>query len=434
MPQWTLGKRIAFGLLLVLAQALSVGIYALSMAVQSAHQLQRVSSEYVPEMRLASQLERDLFSARINFIYFVTIKKEGSLEKGWPFLQDAAKCLPKLQVLVATSGEFGELRPEVAHLRRDFDSYQPALRQIIQMVERGENHGPQFKTALTEWARLGTAMVTSAGRLSKRGLQLTDRSAQQASSQNAILILAGACLAGLIIGIGITIFVTREIKRTLHDLLCELGRAAGRIAEAARQVTGIAQPLKEGASQQAASLEETSASVKQIHSMATKNADHSKAAAANIAASTESVKEANRNLGHLLRAMGEMHAASGKISSILKIIDGIAFQTNILALNAAVEAARAGEAGLGFAVVADEVRTLAQRCAQAARDTGDLIEDSLEKSRAGQRSLDEVAIAIQSMTERAAQVKNLANEVTMDSDEQQRGIALVAHAIVKSSV
>src|SRR6202050_4338942 len=106
------------------------------------------------------------------------------------------------------------------------------------------------------------------------------------------------------------------------------------------------------------------------------------------------LKVAKETLGHMVGSMDEINASSKKISKIIRVIDEIAFQTNILALNAAVEAARAGEAGMGFAVVADEVRNLAQRCAQAARDTSGLIEESIAKSRDGKVRLDEVAAAM----------------------------------------
>src|SRR6202043_2843321 len=112
-----------------------------------------------------------------------------------------------------------------------------------------------------------------------------------------------------------------------------------------------------------------------------------------------------------LSSMTDITASSNKISKIIKVIDEIAFQTNILALNAAVEAARAGEAGMGFAMVADEVRNLAQRSAQAARDTALLIEESIAKSNEGRTKLDHVAQSILSITGSATEVKNLVNEV-----------------------
>ena len=113
------------------------------------------------------------------------------------------------------------------------------------------------------------------------------------------------------------------------------------------------------------------------------------------------------------------------------MIDEIAFQTNILALNAAVEAARAGEAGLGFAVVADEVRNLAQRCAQAARDTAALIEESIATSSDGNSRLDQMAGAVRSMTQSAVRVKSLVDEVNLGSQEQTRGMEQISRAILQ---
>jgi methyl-accepting chemotaxis protein len=129
--------------------------------------------------------------------------------------------------------------------------------------------------------------------------------------------------------------------------------------------------------------------------------------------------------------MNDINASSDRISKIIKVIDEIAFQTNILALNAAVEAARAGEAGMGFAVVADEVRNLAQRCAQAARDTAGMIEDSIAKSNDGKSKLDLVVTAIDSINESAAKVKHLVDQVSSGSVEQSRAIEQVAGAIVQ---
>jgi methyl-accepting chemotaxis protein/methyl-accepting chemotaxis protein-1 (serine sensor receptor) len=127
--------------------------------------------------------------------------------------------------------------------------------------------------------------------------------------------------------------------------------------------------------------------------------------------------------------MREINASSEKVGKIIKVIDEIAFQTNILALNAAVEAARAGEAGMGFAVVADEVRNLAQRSAQAAKDTAGLIEESIAKSNEGRAKVDQVAAAIRGITETAQKVRTLVDEVKLGSEEQARGIEQIGRAI-----
>src|SRR5450432_1882345 len=166
-------------------------------------------------------------------------------------------------------------------------------------------------------------------------------------------------------------------------------------------------------------------------SMTRKNAENSQQAAQFMDAVSQRVVEANSTLGGMMTSMQEINTSSGKIFKIIKVIDEIAFQTNILALNAAVEAARAGEAGMGFAVVADEVRNLAQRSAQAAKDTASLIEDSILKSTEGSKKLGEVAGSIHGITEGAGKVKTLVDDVEASSKEQAQGIEQISKAVAQ---
>jgi len=178
-------------------------------------------------------------------------------------------------------------------------------------------------------------------------------SSSKSTSTWAWLILAFS-IAG---GGTVAALTIRGIARALGGMMQELSGAAERVSGAASQVASSSQSLAQGSSEQAASLEETSASSERINAMAHKNSENSREIACLVTGSQQKFIETNQSLEKTVMAMEGIHSHSGKISKIIKVIDEIAFQTNILALNAAVEAARAGEAGMGFAVVADEVRS-----------------------------------------------------------------------------
>jgi methyl-accepting chemotaxis protein/methyl-accepting chemotaxis protein-1 (serine sensor receptor) len=252
----------------------------------------------------------------------------------------------------------------------------------------------------------------------------------EANDQNTRSRWIAFVLLAISMGLGaLVIFAVRQISQTLQKVAAEMAEGAHQVASAAGQVASSSQALAQGASEQAASIEETSAATEEIHSMARRNTENSNSAAELVAQSQHQFDQTKESLEQMVAAMNEITTSSGKISKIIKVIDEIAFQTNILALNAAVEAARAGEAGLGFAVVADEVRNLAQRCAQAAKDTADLIEDSVVKSNAGKVKVDEVASAIRVVSEEAGKVKILVDEISVGSQEQARGIEQIGSAI-----
>ncbi len=240
-------------------------------------------------------------------------------------------------------------------------------------------------------------------------------------------------MALLTLGCGVlaAFLIVRGITRQLKELIGRLAAGASQVASAASQVSSTSQTLAQGASEQAASLQETSATSEQISAMAARNSENTRSAAGLALKSQEKFKHTHRSLDEMVKAIGEIGDSSGKISRINKVIDEIAFQTNILALNAAVEAARAGEAGMGFAVVADEVRSLAQRCAQAAKETAALIEDSIQKSTGGKTKVDEVVRAIQEITAESQSVQTLIDEVNQGSAEQARGVQQISKAITQ---
>ena len=254
--------------------------------------------------------------------------------------------------------------------------------------------------------------------------------ASSAKSARGRTLTIGLMMLALVVGAAV-FTVVRKANGSLHIMAGRMSDSAENVSNAASQVSGASQALAQGASQQAASLQETSASTEEVASITRKNADRALQVAGLMQESARNATEVNQTLDRMVDKMKEIDASSNKIARIIKVIDEIAFQTNILALNAAVEAARAGEAGLGFAVVADEVRNLAQRCAQAAKDTAALIEESIETSRDGNQRLDRMAGAVRAMTENSTRVKSLVDEVNTGSQEQARGMEQISRAILQ---
>jgi methyl-accepting chemotaxis protein len=228
---------------------------------------------------------------------------------------------------------------------------------------------------------------------------------------------------------GSIILIINRIDLLLDGNIQELNDGTQRMAITAEQMLSSSRSWARGASEQAISIQETAVSSQEIDSMARKNTDNSRSTAQLLVQSQDKILQTNHHLEGMVTSMDLITDSSGKIARIIRIIDEIAFQTNILALNAAVEAARAGDAGMGFAVVADEVRSLAQRSAQAAQDTAVLIADSIVRSEEGKMKVDEVATAIRAVTEHVTKIKVMVDEASLGSEEQSRGISEIGRSI-----
>ena len=185
------------------------------------------------------------------------------------------------------------------------------------------------------------------------------------------------------------------------------------------------QSLAQGATEQASSIQELTASIIEISEQTKSNAVNANAARERTNLVRENAENGNHKMADMQQSMKKINESSTNISKIIKVIDDIAFQTNILALNAAVEAARAGQHGKGFAVVAEEVRTLAARSADAAKETTFLIEDSIDNVKAGTQIADETAIALTEIVDEINKVTDLMENIAEASSEQATGIAQI---------
>jgi methyl-accepting chemotaxis protein len=309
----------------------------------------------------------------------------------------------------------------------------PNFKQYFEQVAAAAMAG-NAKGALEIYTDHSVKSLDSLEKSAENLVELQRQLMQESSMQGAQTSSRAQWIAWifLLAALGISampLTVALQTTKQLRGVTADLGKGAQQIASASGQIASSSQALAQGASEQAASLEETSSSSQEITSMTQKNAENSQAAATVMAEVDKHVQAGNRTLEEMVISMREITTSSDKISKIIKVIDEIAFQTNILALNAAVEAARAGEAGMGFAVVADEVRNLAQRSAQAAKDTAALIEESIAKSNEGGTKLGRVTEVIRAITASAARVKTLVDEVNLGSQEQSRGIEQISKAL-----
>lgn len=294
-----------------------------------------------------------------------------------------------------------------------------SLNQAARKNER-EEAGPKFPPAIAAAA----TMLSVCDNVAKGLYQ--DSANKYKSSFLPLCILL---LAGVSVGITLGALISMRITRLFRSLVESLTDDANQIASSSDQTSASSQSVSQGTNEQAVSLEATSVSMEEMSSMVKQNADNAKESAQLFILCTNSAEKGNQSVSEMNVAMKEINASSKRIADIIKVIDGIAFQTNMLALNAAVEAARAGEHGKGFAVVAEEVRNLAQRSANAAKDTASLIQDSVRKTEIGANLAERCGGALQEIVTNVKKVSNLVNEIAVACQEQSQGVSQVSKSL-----
>jgi methyl-accepting chemotaxis protein len=233
----------------------------------------------------------------------------------------------------------------------------------------------------------------------------------------------------------------QKLESNLEVLLTDLSSTLGEINQASEQVyigsdqvAQSAMQLSQGATEQASSVQELSATITEVTEKIKLNANNAETASSKGEFAGTELRDSNDKMKEMVTAMGEINEKAMEISMIIKIIDDIAFQTNILALNAAIEAARAGNAGKGFAVVADEVRNLAAKSAEAARNTTALIEETIGSVTRGTTIADETAVSLNRSADETMSVVKIVEEIAIASKEQAVAVEQIKQGIEQISV
>jgi len=221
----------------------------------------------------------------------------------------------------------------------------------------------------------------------------------------------------------------KKMLDDLNNMFSEITMTGHQVSLGSKQIADGAQNLAQGSTEQAATVQQLSASISEVAEKTKGNADMAVRAASLAKTIMENAKKGSTQMDEMTDAVKEINQASQSISKVIKVIDDIAFQTNILALNAAVEAARAGQHGKGFAVVAEEVRNLAAKSAEAAKDTGGLISNSMEKAELGARIAGETATSLAAIVSGINESTQLVNDIAKSSEEQSFSIEQINNGI-----
>jgi len=344
------------------------------------------------------------------------------------------------QIMLNDMNYFDILNKKIVEVRAI--THQPVnLQQLDKISESNE----QYKTAMQNYMAKSAELQELNKQRTVVGLKTIEVSKETAlagvkntknAANSAALSLAassGLMIIGLIAAVGFGSFlawvIVIGITKPVNRIVDGLNESAQQVSSASRQLSASSQQLAEGSAEQAASIQETSSTLEQSSSMVRQNTENTKQAALLAKHAKDSAEKGNREMQEMMTSMEELKKSSDEIAKIIKVIDEIAFQTNILALNAAVEAARAGEAGMGFAVVAEEVRNLAQRSAQAAKDTASIIESNIHLSEQGVDVSRNVNDSLVEINKQSQKVSELLDEIAAASQEQAQGIAQINKAI-----
>jgi methyl-accepting chemotaxis protein len=448
-----------------------MGINSMNKINKRANEMYNMS--LIPITELA-KVQKNLLYIRSNFLLMIYEKDASKLEER---NNDIAKWTEQNS---ASLSEFAkgintdEEKNLYAQLNTDIVPYREMRSNVIKLLQAGKV--TEAEAMVPEFAKAREKVESGVEKL----IQFNEKYAVEVNSANAanfksqtimmiIIVVSGVVLA-LLLGVVLASIISKplltllgsankiadgnldvtididtrdevgilassfsKMSNNINEVMSNISNASEQVASGSKQVSDSSMELSQGATEQASSIEQLTASIEEISSQTKLNADNANEANELAEIAKENAVQGNGQMKEMLKAMEEINESSANISKIIKVIDEIAFQTNILALNAAVEAARAGQHGKGFAVVAEEVRNLAARSANAAKETTAMIEGSIKKVEGGTKIATETAQALNKIVDGIAKVANIVGDIATASNEQATGISQINQGIMQVS-
>ncbi|MHC4194449.1 MAG: HAMP domain-containing methyl-accepting chemotaxis protein [Planctomycetota bacterium] len=444
--RWTIKKKLIFSFLTVAAIVEILGLIGYYGVNQGADFIKEIGGVRLPGMQSILTISKgqnaidaaDKILLCRNIDLTLRKQKYADIKIIWQCIENARSAYQALPHTVDEENEaWNNFILAWNVWKKNHKEYIVLSKEYDKLVEAGGAANECYNKMLSLTLGTKAASFSKAEDLLNKIAIINSESCTKASLQSKAqakflkVLTFSSLVVGVVLALVLGLLVSRAINKALTEIIEVLSGGADQVATASKQISAAAQSLADGATEQAAGLQETSSSLEEMASMTKQNADNAQEANALAATASKVAGDGTAAMARMDKVIQEIHKSSNETAKIIKVIDEIAFQTNILALNAAVEAARAGEAGKGFAVVAEEVRNLAMRSAESAKNTANMIEESVKSAASGVDNANEVSKVLNEIGQSVTKTTNLVSEIAAASQEQAQGIGQVNVAVAQ---